>query len=321
VALAGAALVVVAVMMTTGRSASDVPASVGSSTIQLNSDVVLRSKLANISNGRDAAESKLEAGAAAFAGSFFDPTTPSPEISEALAAAAGELPIEGGGGSAPEGAVHGKGWYRVNIKTIVRSGKALDSPQVTIVSAGLFVHVDKEEGRRVHVDRAATSLENSQLVNGWMSMRSSDDRIQILRPSRQAELPWPTSANTLEVQARREHLEEEAQKVAKITASQKKLNDQLSSVNVKGLAHDLVHFSRHQKEYEAKGAREVQKAGDHMAKTVANGANQLLGSLDGLADGVTGHETDHAGARVSDMDLKLPPGLGQALIGALKKGF
>jgi hypothetical protein len=85
--------------------------SMSSHTIQLASDAALQAELSNIGRGKEDSESKLEAGAAAFAGHFFDPPAAPSKAREAGHATeqdandapSGDSPI-----AVPPGAVNGK---------------------------------------------------------------------------------------------------------------------------------------------------------------------------------------------------------------------
>lgn len=296
-----------------------------SHTIQLNSDAQLQSTLNSITGRKGDSESKLEDGAAAFASHFFDSPSPSkPQLGKGKdrasgRASSGKASSGNNSGVVPPGAVHGKNWFRVNIKSLVRSGYELNSTQVAIAPPGLFVHVAEGKGRRVRIDMAATTLTNARNVSGWMSMRTADDRVEILRPSRQAELPWPTEGSP-DAAVVRQRYEEAAVRVAKVTASQKKLDDSLHRINPNGLAKNIVDAQKHPEQLKKQGAKGLKQAGQHIERSVEKGASEFLGSLDTIAGKIAGDpKAGHGGSH--EVKLKLPPELGRAVAGALKKEF
>mmetsp|Transcript_130350 Transcript_130350/g.325166 ORF Transcript_130350/g.325166 Transcript_130350/m.325166 type:complete len:375 (-) Transcript_130350:260-1384(-) len=293
-------------------------------TIQLSSDAELQATLNSIAGRKGNSTSKIEDGAAAFASHFFDSPSPSPSPPKAhLGSEKDQAADKASSGDSsddmPPGAVHGKNWFRVNLKSLVRSGYELDSPQVAVAPPGLFVHVAEGKGRRVRIDKAATTLKNARPVSGWMSMRTADGHVEILRPSRQAELPWLRESSPDEMVVRQRY-EEEALRVAKVTASQKRLADSLHGVNPNGVAKTIIGAQRHPEQLKKKGVKGLQQTGEHIEQTVEKGANELLGSLDAFAGKIAGDpKAGHEGTR--KVKLELPPQVSHAVVSALKKEF
>lgn len=249
----------------------------------------METKLQKIAEEHGSAEDRLESGAAALASSWFggDTTTTTALRGNSTAAAEADDVAASKGKSAAAVGKHLKRWYRVYITTIVRQGEALDSPQVSVVPAGVFVRVVEWRGRRVRVDQAATDLTHPQQAIGWLSLVSSDD-VQILRAVDEDELPKEYKGGSftdrLEQQTQdmetRERAEDKAIRIAKMTAYQRAINNKLQAIDPKKAAKSLIHLSTHSDEVEDKAIHEAGKAGEHVVDTLAKGADAILGKLD-----------------------------------------
>lgn len=299
-------------------------------------------KVHEIAPASDNAEAKLEAGAAAMAARWFD-TSGDSSSAKGLASfppRSGRSHV--GGQSSHKSSVQTEdlgvdgeshGWYRVYINTIVREGEALNSSQVTVAPAGIFVHAEEVRGRRVRVDEAATSLEHPVRVAGWVSMQTADGQIQILRPARSSMIRGAARNSSMASRifhnahalAERKRLEETAVRVAQMTAYQKMIDDNLHKVNPKGLAHDLTSFGRNREKYEEQGVNTAQKAGEHVGKTLERAAGTVFKGLDTAASKVAGQS--HVGEKaIKELKLQLPEGevskgIGQAIMGFLKNNL
>jgi len=283
-------------------------------------DSQLRYKLAGISGRQDTAETKLQDGAAAIMGHWFDPAPKPSQTTRHVPQRPSLLNVNG---LVP---VHGEGWYRVNINAVVRSGVETDSPQLTVAPAGLFVHISEKRGRRVKVDRAASSLMSSKPVVGWMSMTTGDGKVDIIRPSRQALLTIPgehaSLTENMDFLAKKREMEKQAVTVAKVTASQKRMDDALHQINAGGLAHDISQVSRNPEKFEDKAVETAGKAGEHVEQRVEEGAQKLLGALDHIVPGVEAEGKKFEGEAVGEVKLpEVPPQAIHSLVDALGSAF
>mmetsp|Transcript_75344 Transcript_75344/g.164371 ORF Transcript_75344/g.164371 Transcript_75344/m.164371 type:complete len:409 (+) Transcript_75344:57-1283(+) len=277
----------------------------GSSESNTESESAFKARLAALSDDTDtAAETRLEAGAAAIMGHWFDgkpkePTLPSwrPTLRGSTVSPTPDS----------ETHVHGADWYRVNINAVVRSGFDLDSPQVSVAPAGLFVHVAEVRGNRARVDQAAISLSSVRPVRGWMSIKTGDSGIIILRPSRQANLDWPAPDAPLSEQMRFEQqqkdLEKSAVQVAKLTATSKQLDDARHRMNAQKVAHTLGSIQRKPHEFEDQVVSKVGQAGAAAEKEGMNRANKVLESVEDILPGSKSGVQDLEGGLVHEVKI------------------
>jgi hypothetical protein len=154
-----------------------------------------------------------------------------------------------------------------------------------------------------------------------MSLRTADGHVEILRPSRQAELPWPGSDDLSESIARRQQYEQQAIRVAKVTASQKRLADTMDKFKAKGLAKRIVGAQKDPEQLKRNGVKGLEHAGQHIGKSVEKGASQFLGTVDKFAGELAGDPNAGKAGHTSKLQVKLPPSLGRVVVGALKKEF
>jgi len=263
------------------------------------------------------AEHKLEMGAAAFTAHWFGEddttmTTPRPAV--------------GASGDPTQG------WYRVYIKTIVRRDIALDSPQVAVVPAGVFVHAAERRGRRIRVDRAGTNLAAPRRVAGWLSTETADGTITILRPIDPEELPTggpdgrddggslaKLLARRKKEMLRKQKYDEQAQKVAKMTVYQRAITQDLQKVNPNKTAHSIAYFSQHREEVEEKGVKVAERAGEHALDSLEKGANVVLGKVDSVVSDLTGDDHKNDGAPVKPISIGVKGDTVKSVFGFLKK--
>lgn len=266
----------------------------------------------------DDAEAQIEQGAAAFAARLFDPSggeddDDHPVTDEAKKAKPLKHDLAEDQKKLLDSlAVTGDGWYRVNINSVVRSGHEMNSSKVSVAPAGIFVHVAERKGRRVRVDKAASTLERSKVVQGWMSSETADGRLQILRPSKQAALLDGTHNITPGKLAMiRAQYDKDAVRIAQVTAYQKQLTDNLHKVNVTQVAHGLVQFGKNREKFEEQGIKTAQKAGEHVGESLERGANSILNALDGWTghldgDDKEGKKESSGKAAVGEISIPLP---------------